>query len=372
VIRDLRRKNIFIKNEKQLNEKQSFFVRKYFEEKVPTQIVPLMIESMPGMQLLHDKSIYLACILANKNNPAKHKYSLIEIPVGNLSRFVTVPSSKNTNDIILLEDVIRLNLPQIFSAFDFDRLEGYIVKVTRDAELDLDNDIHANIIEALEHGIKNRKKGKATRFVYDRNIDPYLLDHLTRRLRLTKKDNLIAGGRIHNFKDFMNFPARVFKDWRSRPSSFVHPELAQPCRIMDVLDRKDIMLHFPYHSFDSLIDLLREAAIDPLVQRISITCYRLAEDSKIINALINAARNGKKVTEVIELRARFEEKANLSWKILLEEEGAKVILGRPDIKVHAKLCMIEKVDGGSIKRYGVVSRAILMKILPAITAIIAC
>jgi polyphosphate kinase len=355
VIRDLKRKNIFIKNEKQLNERQSRFVRRYFEEKVRTQIVPLMIESIQDMPLLHDKSIYLACVLARNACPAMRRFSLIEIPAGSLPRFVSLPSGKNTRDIILLEDIIRLNLPQIFSAMNFDRHEGYIVKVTRDAELDLDNDINANIIEALENGIKNRKKGKTTRFVYDRNIDPHLLDYLVKRLHLTKRDNLIAGGRIHNFKDFMNFPSKVFKDWHLRPSPFIHPELVQPCRIMDVLDRKDIMLHFPYHSFDSLIDLLREAAIDPFVQSISITCYRLAKDSKIINALINAARNGKKVTAVIELRARFEEKANLAWKTLLEEEGAKVILGRPDMKVHAKLCVIEKVVNNKRKGYGFVS-----------------
>ena len=355
VIRELKRKKIFIKNEKQLNERQVHFVRKYFDEKVRTQIVPLMIESIQNMPLLHDRSIYLACVLVGKGRAATRRFSLIEIPAGNLSRFVSLPSRKDTSDIILLEDIIRLNLPQIFSAFQFDRLEGYIVKVTRDAELDLDNDINADLIEALEKGIKNRKKGKTTRFVYDQEIDPDLLDYLVKRLHLTKQDNLIAGGRIHNFKDFIDFPSKVFKDWHLRPQSFVHPELVQPCRIMGVLDHKDIMLHFPYHSFDSLIDLLREAAIDPLVQSISITCYRLAKDSKIINALINAARNGKKVTAVIELRARFDEKANLAWKSLLEDEGAKVILGRPDMKVHAKLCLIEKAAGSKKKRYGFVS-----------------
>lgn len=355
LLRDLKRRKIFLKNEKQINEKQSVFARKYFAQKVRIQIVPLMIESIQDMALLHDKSIYLACVMYKTGDPPARSYSLIEVPAGNLPRFIALPSPTGTRDIILLEDIIRVNLPQIFSAFDYDRFEGYIIKVTRDAELDLDNDVHANIIEALEKGIKNRKKGKATRFVYDRNIDPQLLDHLVKHLHLTKKDNIIAGGRIHNFKDFMHFPAKAFKDWRDRPRPFIHPELVQPCRIMDMLDRKDILLNFPYHSFDSVIDLLREAAIDPFVQRISITCYRLAKDSKIINALVNAARNGKAVTAVIELRARFDEKANLVWKTLLEEEGAKVVLGPPDIKVHAKLCLIEKQIEGKIKRYGFIS-----------------
>src|SRR6185312_7441522 len=196
-------------------------------------------------------------------------------------------------DIILLEDIIRFNLPQLFSAFGFDRFLGYIIKVTRDAELEIDNDVNTNVIDELEKGLKNRKKGRATRFVYDRNIDTNLLKYLTKSLNLAKKDNLIPGGRIHNFKDFINFPSSVFSDIRARQQPFVHPLLKQPCRIMNVIEKQDVMLHFPYHSFDSVIDMLREAAIDPFVQSIRITCYRLAKNSRIVNALINAVRNGK-------------------------------------------------------------------------------
>src|SRR5690606_2032547 len=206
-----------------------------------------------------------------------------------------------------------------------------------------------------EKGIKSRKKGKATRFVYDRSIDPGLLDYLVKRLHLSKKDNLIPGGRIHNFKDFMNFPDSVFSNWESRRKPMPHPDLRQPIRIMEVLDKKDVMLHFPYHSFDPIIDLLREAAIDPFVQSIKITCYRLAKNSKIVNALVNAVRNGKQVTAVLELRARFDEEANLEWKTLLEDEGVKVILGLPDRKVHAKICLIKKREFNKNREYGFVS-----------------
>src|SRR5690606_17593218 len=226
---------------------------------------------------------------------------------------------------------------------------------TRDAELEIDNDVSTNVIDELEKSLKNRKKGRATRFVYDRHIDPGLLDYLTKRLSLSKKDNLLPGGRIHNFKDFMNFPASVFTDLEQRPKPFVHPLLKQPIRIMDVLEQRDVMLHFPYHSFDSIIDLLREAAIDPYVQSIKVTCYRLAKDSKIINALINAVRNGKQVTVVLELRARFDEEANLVWKKRLEEEGVKVVLGLPDMKVHAKLCVIKKREFNKTKQYAFIS-----------------
>lgn len=355
IIKELAKDGIRMRNEKQLTAAQKRFVKTYFEEKVRTEVVPLMIESIPHIPLLRDKSIYLACVLGDTNNPMSHRYALIEIPDRVLPRFVILPSDPGKADIILLEDIIRYNLPNLFAPFGFNRFLGYIIKVTRDAELDLDNDVNTNIITEIEKGLKNRKRGRATRFLYDRSIDPRLRDYLIKRLNLNKKDNIIAGGRIHNFKDFMNFPASVFKDLKPRPRPFIHPLLKQPCRIMDVLEKRDVMLHFPYHSFDSIIDLLREAAIDPYVQSISLTAYRLAKDSKIINALINAVRNGKEVFVVLELRARFDEEANLMWKTRLEEEGVKVIFGLPDMKVHAKVGVIKKRVFNRTRQYGIVS-----------------
>jgi polyphosphate kinase len=178
---------------------------------------------------------------------------------------------------------------------------------------------------------------------------------MSKRLGLTRKDNLIPGGRIHNFKDFMDFPSSVFTGLTTRPKPLVHPKLLQPIRIMHVLDKQDVLLNFPYHSFDSIIDLLREAAIDPFVQSIKITAYRLAKNSKIVNTLVNAVRNGKKVTVMLELRARFDEEANLAWKTVLEDEGVKVILGVPNMKVHAKLCVIKRRETTHTKQYGFVS-----------------
>lgn len=355
IITALAEEKIFIKNESQLSETQETFVRDYYTEKISSQIVPLMIESIPQMPLLRDKSIYLACVLGNKKNKKLRTYALIEIPTRVLPRFIIMPSSKGQTDIILLEDIIRFNLASLFAPFGYDMYQGYIIKVTRDAELEADNDVSHSIIEKLEKEIKNRKRGKTTRFVFDRNIDLGLLDFLSKRLGLTKKDNLIPGGRIHNFKDFMDFPSSVFKSLEKRPKAFVHPALIQPLRIMNILDRQDVLLHFPYHSFDSVIELLREAAIDPNVQSIKITAYRLAKNSKIINTLVNAAQNGKKVTVMLELRARFDEEANLAWKSVLEEEGVKVILGIPNMKVHAKLCVIKRREGNKTKQYGFVS-----------------
>lgn len=346
---------IFLKNERQLNKEQKDWVRSYFEDKVRTQIVPLMIESMPQAPMLKDRSIYLACLMGNAQNPMLQRYALIQVPEEQTPRFVTLPNSGNETHIIMLEDIIRFNLKYLFAPFGFDRFKSHIIKVTRDAEMDMDNDIHSNLIAELEKNLQKRTRGKATRFVYDKRIDPQLLEYLINRLGLTDKSNLIPGGRIHNFKAFMNFPKNVFKDIKPRPKPFVHPLLKQPCRIMDVIDKRDVMLHFPYHSFDSIIDLLREAAIDPSVQSIRLTVYRLAKNSKVINALLNAVRNGKKVSVIVELKARFDEEANLYWKKVLEEEGIDVYVGIPNMKIHAKLCVIKKREFNRTIQYGFIS-----------------
>lgn len=346
---------IFLKNERQLNKEQKEWVRVYFEEKVRTQIVPLMIESMPQAPMLKDRSIYLASLMGNAQNPMLQRYALIQIPEEQTERFVILPASGNEIHIIMLEDIIRYNLKYLFAPFGFDRFKSHIIKVTRDAEMDMDSGFHVNLIEELEENLKKRTHGKATRFVYDKRIDPQLLEYLINRLGLTDKSNLIPGGRIHNFKAFMNFPKNVFKDIKPRPKPFVHPLLKQPCRIMDVIEKRDVLLHFPYHSFDSIIDLLREAAIDPSVQSIRLTVYRLAKDSKVINALLNAVRNGKKVSVIVELKARFDEEANLHWKKVLEEEGIQVFVGMPNMKIHAKLCVIKKREFNRTIQYGFIS-----------------
>lgn len=346
---------VYLRNERQLNPEQKQWVKHYFEEKVRTQIVPLMIESMPKTPMLRDRSIYLACMLGSSLNSMLQRFALIEVPENNLPRFIKLPFSGNETHIILLEDVIRGNLHNLFAPFGFDRFKSYIIKVTRDADMDMDNGFHSDLITELRKNLKKRSTGKATRFVYDKRMDPQLLEYLTRRLDLSKNANLIAGGRIHNFKAFMSFPKEVFSDIVPRPKPFVHPLLKQPCRIMSVIEKRDVLLHFPYHSFDSVIDLLREAAIDPAVQSIHMTVYRLAKDSKVINALLNAVRNGKKVTVILELKARFDEEANLQWKTILEEEGIQVFVGVPEKKVHAKLCLIKKREFNKTISYGFIS-----------------
>lgn len=355
ILEELKKEKIFLVKENELNKEQQEFVRQYYEDEVSTNVIPLMIESIPNFPALRDKSIYLAVVMWKKESALKKKYALIEIPLV-LNRFVLLPSPRpEENYIILLEDIIRFNLPDIFSYFGYDQYSSYILKVTRDAEIDIDNDINTSIIQKLEKALKNRKKGKPVRFVYDREMDPGILEYLIRRLNLSKRDNLIPGGRIHNFRDFMDFPDQVFKVKSQRRKPFYHPALMDGKRVTDVILGKDLMLHFPYHSFDPVIDLIREAAIDPDVTTIKVTGYRLASQSKIMNALVNAVRNGKQVVVMLELRARFDEEANLEWKERLEEEGARVLIGIPDMKVHAKICLVKKRVEDKTVQYGFVS-----------------
>jgi polyphosphate kinase len=353
VLREMNEQKIFLRTEKELTPTQQVFVRNYYDEEVSPNIIPLMIENIPEFPNLRDKSIYLAVVMWKSESALNKKYALIEIPSRVLGRFILLPSEPGEHHIILLEDVIRFNLPDIFSFFGYDQYKSHLFKVTRDAEIDIDNDISTSLIQRIEKGLKNRRKGKPVRFVYDHEMDPGLLEYLIRRLHLTKRDNLIPGGRIHNFRHFMDFPD-VFKEKSVRKKPFDHPLLAEQ-RISELVLQRDLLLHFPYHSFTPIIDLLREAAFDPDVTTIKITCYRLAQQSRIINSLINAARNGKHVTVMLELRARFEEEANLEWSTRLEEEGVKVLLGIPNMKVHSKVCVIRKKMRDRHIEYGFVS-----------------
>jgi polyphosphate kinase len=354
ILHEMKEQKIFLISEKDLNPEQQEFVQRYYDDEVSANIIPLMIESIQDLPFLRDKSIYLGVVLSKKESALKRMYSIIEVPTRVQSRFVLLPSPDDEHHIILLEDVIRFNLPEIFSYFGYDDYHSAVFKLTKDAEIDIDNDISTTLIQKIEKGLKNRRKGKPVRFIYDKEMDPGLLEFLIRKFNLTKRDNIIPGGRIHNFREFMDFPRNIFRHKSQRRRPFYHPDLLEN-RVTDVVQQKDIMLHFPYHSFNPVIDLLREAAIDPDVTSIKITAYRLARQSKIINALINAVRNGKQVTVMLELRARFDEEANLEWKERLEEEGVKVLIGIPNMKVHAKLCVIRKRMEDKIVQYGFVS-----------------
>ena len=354
---EMAEQKVFIKTPKKLTEKQKEFVRKYFDEEVESNVIPILLHDNVPLPYLREKSLYLGIAMRRKDWQYTTKFAIIEVPAKANGRFVILPTEDSEEtDIMLLEDVIAFNLPHIFSYFGYDEFKANAFKVTKDAEFDLDNDIRTSYAEKIEKGIKSRRKGKPTRFVFDKDMDKSLVEFLIKKLNLSKKDSIIPGLKIHNFRHFMDFPD-VFKDYKKpiERTTFPHPEFKNDKRITDVITQKDILLTFPYHTFNHVIDLLREAAMDPDVKSIQLTAYRLASNSKIVNALINAVRNGKEVTVMLELRARFDEEANLEWKERLELEGVKVLVGLPNKKVHAKLCVIKKRVNNKTIQYGFVS-----------------
>lgn len=357
ILAEMAEHHVYIKTAKNLSSNQKEFVRKYFDEVVESNVIPILLHENTPMPYMRDKSLYLGVAMRKKDWQYSSNYAIIEIPSRFVGRFVLLPSEDvEEKNVMLLEDVITFNLPHIFSYFGYDEFAANAFKVTKDAELELDNDIRTNFAEKIEKGLKNRRKGKPTRFVFDKDMDKALLEMLIRKLNLTKKDSIIPGGKIHNFKHFMDFPD-VFERYEKpvERTSFTHPAFENTERVTDVILKHDVLLTFPYHKYNPVIDLLREAAMDPDVKSIQITAYRLASSSKIINALIYAARNGKEVTVMLELQARFDEESNLEWKEMLEPEGITVLIGLPNKKVHAKLCIIKKRSHNKTIQYGFVS-----------------
>lgn len=355
LIHELAKQNIHFIDEKQLNQEQSEFVRSYFHSEVRTRLMPYLIEKDTEMPNLTDDAIYLAIIL-NKKQSGKKKYALVEIPANILPRFIVLPETEEGRFIIYLDDIIRFGLKDIFFIFDFDEFSAYTIKLTKDAELEITDDISESYIEKISRSLNQRKWGSPVRFVYDRDIPEDLLKILTRKFEFGPDDVIIPADRYHNLKDLIKIPYLGKSKFYYDPLvSLPHKDIIPGKSILSAMKKKDIMLFFPYHPFDYLIDLLREASIDPYVTSIQITLYRLARNSSVVNALLNAVRNGKSVTTVVELQARFDEEANILWGNKLMEAGVKVIYGVPGLKVHAKLLLITRVVNNiTTQRYAAV------------------
>ncbi len=354
---ELEKENIHFVNESQLTSAQGDVVRKYFREHVRQHLFPIMLENFYNFASLRDKSIYLAIDLRQSADPSNENYALIEIPTYTLSRFLILPYNESEAiNIILLDDIIRYCLSDIFSIFGYDTYEAFTIKFTRDSELDIDNDVSKSFLEIVSQSIKQRKHGATVRFIYDERIPQRLLDKLVKKLNIKKKDALKKGGKYHNFKDFMNFP--IIPKFNHLLYDKLLPLeckiFSQNKSMLNVIKKKDTMLHYPYQSFQYIIDLLREASIDPAVRAIKMTIYRAAKDSRVINALINAVRNGKDVTVYIELQARFDEQANIYWAERLQEEGAKVVQNIPGYKVHCKLILIRRKENNENVYYAAI------------------
>ncbi len=349
---EMAKENIVMLDETQLTHEQGVYVRKYFNTKVLPNIIPIMLSKSMKFPYLRDKSVYLAVKLSKTKSPDKFAYALIRVPTRSVSRFLVLQEQGNKKFVILVDDVIRFCLNDIFPIFNYDHFEAYTIKVTRDAELDIDDDISKSFMEKIELSLKKRKLGIPVRLIYDREMPADLLDFITKKMKLEGEEKTVAGGRYHNHKDFMNFPeiGKSRHYYQSLPA-IPHKDLPPRQSILKKLRKKDVLLHYPYQSFSHFIDLLREAAIDPKVAEIGITIYRVAETSKVVNALLNAIRNGKRVTVVIELQARFDEEANIFWSNKLQEEGAHVINGIPGLKVHCKLAWIKRSEKNGFRNY---------------------
>lgn len=352
ILKELASHRIFIINEKELSEDQSAFVSNYFEDSVRPAIQPIMLDMAPQFPYLRDKSLYFVIRMKDSKKTLEPTLALLELPTDSLSRFLILPKGEDSNYLMLIDDVIRHSLPSIFPTLKYDQFEAYAIKITRDAELDLDDDISSSMLERMERGLEKRKKGVPTRFVYDPAMPKEVLDYVTRKMKLKQQGNLIPSGRYHNFKDFMGFPVIGYKKLRFKKLKPVaHPDLPKGESIFKILQKKDVLLHYPYHSFMPEIDLLREASIDPNVTHIKITLYRVAHNSNIVRSLLTAIQNGKKVTAVVELQARFDEESNLYWSKKLEEAGAKVLYGVSGLKVHSKLMLISRTEDGKKANY---------------------
>jgi polyphosphate kinase len=281
-----------------------------------------------------------------------------------------LPNQGIKHYIIYLDDVIRLNLPSIFKIFESDSFESYIIKQTRDAELNLEGDLSDSLTEQLEKSLENRKKAEPVRFIYDENMPLPYLKLLQKKLKISDVENIIPGGKYHNFKDFMKFPNIGEAELEYLPyKRITHPPFEKSVSMLTAIAAKDHLLFFPYQPFDYVIHFLREAAIDPSVKSIKITLYRLAKNSMIINALINAVQNGKHVTAVLELQARFDEEANLNWSKALTDGGVNLVFGLNGLKTHAKLISISRVIKNKKQFFSYVALVISTKLLRRFTPI---
>ncbi|KQC01118.1 polyphosphate kinase 1 [Pedobacter sp. Hv1] len=350
LINELAQNRIFILNDTQLNVARGEFVRNHFRDKILSNLVPIMIDLEQPFPELKDRTLYFFVRLTKKGSKKSEKYALIELP-DNLPRFLVLPETNGLKFIILAEDIIKYCLDDIFYVFNYDHLEAFSIQLTRDAELDIDKNVSDKFIEELKTSLDKRKKGKPMRLLYDTEMPFEMLSVLVTKMKI-EAEGLIPGNRYHRFGDFIGFPNVGSKDLEYPP---VEPLKVQGLHrtesIFNKLAHRDYVVNLPYQSYDYIILFLREAAIDPKVTEINITLYRLAENSKVINALINAVKNGKKVNCVVELKARFDEKANIFWTNRLMEEGVNVNYGLTDYKVHSKICLVKRIEKGRAVYY---------------------
>lgn len=359
---ELENEGIFIVDENQVDTDQIEFIRDFFTHKVSPDLVTIILNDLDEFPIIRDSYGYLAVKLVKKSGEDSHKsikkrtrYALIEIPA-QINRFVELPKKDGKQYIIMLDDVIRINLDNIFSIFEFESISAHMIKITRDAELDFDSDLHKSFLEKISNSVRDRRVGEVVRFVYDSTIDKDTLDFFLDKMDIEAVDSIIPGGRYHNRRDYMSFPNLGRNDLiTEKIQPLPVSGLTLQGSLLQQIKNKDFLIHTPFQSFNYIVKFLREAALDPKVTSIKITLYRLAKNSQIISSLINAAKNGKKVTVQIELQARFDETSNINYAEIMQAEGIRLIFGVKGLKVHSKICVIERLESKKIKRYGFIS-----------------
>lgn len=348
IIQNLQKENIYLVNENQLTDTQQEYIRKFYKNNLNGSTFPLFLSEVKQLTDLTDTDIYLAVRLTragHKGKTPKYEYAWIEMPVNEFGRFIRLPDRDGKICLMFFDDVIRYCLPLIFAGLDYEEYEAYTFKFTKDAEMEMDNEIRNGVMEKVSKGIKSRKRGAPIRLVYDAEMPKDLLKMIAAKLKIDKTDTRVAGGRYHNLKDLMGFPDCGRTDLKFKPlPPLFKPEL-ETGSILDKIREKDRYVHYPYHSFSSYLRVLREAAISKEVKSIKTSLYRLAKDSKVVKALICAAKNGKEVTVVIELLARFDEASNISWSKKMQDAGIHVIFGVEGLKIHSKLTYISSRKG---------------------------
>lgn len=349
VTEELKRENICLVDDTEVTPEQLEFIRSYFRERLSGFIVPVWFSAIKWLDYENDENIYLAVKVSRTEPKPVADYAFLEVPVGPCGRFVRLPDHEGRSYLMYLDDVVRCCLPLVFEGLGFTSFEAYTFKFTRDAEMEIDNDLRTGILQKISKGVKSRKRGEPLRVLYDARIPKDLLKRVLRKLDLDSLDTVLASGRYQNHKDFMRFPDCGRADLRYPTwTPILKRELDGPASLLDRIRQKDRFIHVPYHNFDSFIRILQEAAVSKEVESIKITLYRLARESKVVRALIGAARNGKKVTVVIELLARFDEASNINWSKRMQEAGIKVIFGVEGLKVHSKIVHIGMKHGADI------------------------
>ncbi|VFS80795.1 Polyphosphate kinase [Raoultella terrigena] len=350
---EMARNQIFLINERQLSVNQQSWLRNYFKQYLRQHITPILINRETDLiQFLKDDYTYLAVEIIRGDTI---NYALLEIPSDKVPRFVNLPpeAPRRRKPMILLDNILRYCLDDIFKGFfDYDALNAYSMKMTRDAEYDLVHEMESSLMELMSSSLKQRLTAEPVRFVYQRDMPDTMVEMLRAMFSISRYDSMLPGGRYHNFKDFIGFPNVGKANLVNKPLPRLRHTWFDKFRNgFDAIRERDVLLYYPYHTFEHVLELLRQASFDPSVLAIKINIYRVAKDSRIIESMIHAAHNGKKVTVVVELQARFDEEANIHWAKRLTEAGVHVIFSAPGLKIHAKLFLISRKEGDEVVRY---------------------